>query len=202
MKKLLIIADPAHGIDVPGKRSPDGRHREYLWSRDMWERLYPRLLELGYIVEFTTTADNEPGLTARVKAAEKISTRNKTLVPLFISLHNDAAGDGTKWMQARGISVWTSKGRTRSDIFADEMIKALNVVTKNRTKMRTYSPTVQEQDFEANFHVLMGNYNAMLIECCFQDNKEDVALLQSSEFCALLLDAIVQGIENINNSIK
>ena len=202
MKKVLIIADPAHGIDVPGKRSPDGTHREYLWSRDMWERLYTRLVALGYAVEFTTTSDNEPGLTTRIKAANAIAARNKNLIPLFISLHNDAAGDGTKWMQARGISVWTSKGRTRSDIFAAEMIKALNVVTKNRTKMRTYSPMAQDQDFEANFTVLMGNYNAMLIECCFQDNKDDVALLQDAEFCKLLEDAIIVGIENINYSLN
>lgn len=202
MKKLLIIADPAHGIDVPGKRSPDGVHREYLWSRDMWERLYPRLVGLGYAVEFTTTSENEPGLTARVKAGSAIAARNKTLIPLFVSLHNDAAGDGTKWMQARGISVWTSKGRTRSDIFAAEMIKALNVVTTNRTRMRTYSPTAQDQDFEANFTVLMGNYNAMLIECCFQDNKDDVALLQDAQFCKQLEDAIIAGIENINYSLN
>lgn len=202
MKKLLIIADPAHGIDVQGKRSPDGVHREYEWSRDMWGVLYPRLLALGYAVEFTTTSVNEPGLGARVKAANAIAARNKALVPLFISLHNDAAGDGTAWMQARGISVWTTKGRTRSDIFAAEMIRALNAVTTNRTRMRTYSPTVQDQDFEANFQVLTGNYNAMLIECCFQDNKDDVALLQSPEFCGLLVDAIVRGIEGIDDSIK
>lgn len=30
MKKLTIILDPAHGIDIAGKRSPDGKHREYL----------------------------------------------------------------------------------------------------------------------------------------------------------------------------
>ena len=28
--KPNIILDPAHGIDVAGKRSPDGKHREYL----------------------------------------------------------------------------------------------------------------------------------------------------------------------------
>lgn len=201
MKRLLLIGDPAHGFDVLGKCSPDGKHKEYLWSRQIWERLYPRLLALDYVVEFTTTSEKEPGLQKRVKAAEKIAAKYKGMVPLFISLHNDAAGDGTKWMQARGISVWTSKGRTRSDIFAAEMIKSLNVVTKNRTKMRTFSPTPQDQDFESNFTVLMGNYNAMLIECCFQDNKDDVALLQDAAFCKLLEDAIVEGIENINNLI-
>ena len=33
-KNITIILDPAHGEDVPGKRSPDGVHREYRWSRD------------------------------------------------------------------------------------------------------------------------------------------------------------------------
>ena len=30
-KNITIILDPAHGEDVPGKRSPDGVHREYRW---------------------------------------------------------------------------------------------------------------------------------------------------------------------------
>ena len=29
MKKYLIVLDAAHGEDTPGKRSPDGRFREY-----------------------------------------------------------------------------------------------------------------------------------------------------------------------------
>jgi len=200
MKKLLIILDPAHGLDVPGKRSPDGTHREYKWSRERIAAIKSKLETLGYEVKQTTFLETEPGLTARVKAANKIASEHKDLIPLFISLHNDAAGNGTSWMQARGISVWTSKGRTRSDDFAGIMIKELDVITKNRTKFRNYSPA--EKDFEANFNVLMGNYSAMLIECCFQDNHEDVECLSDATFCLSVENAIVQGIENINNSIK
>lgn len=202
MKKIIIILDPAHGIEVPGKRSPDGKHREYKWSRERLMGIYQKLISIGYLVEFTTASDNEPGLTKRVKAAEKIASRNKSLVPVFISLHNDAAGDGTKWVQARGVSVWTTKGRTRSDIFAAEMIKELDVITKNRTNMRKYSPTELNKDFESNFTVLMGNYPAMLIECCFQDNKEDIECLNDPVFNESVENAIVRGIERINNSIK
>lgn len=200
MKKLLILLDPAHGVDTPGKRSPDGLHREYNWSRERLLEIYKALVQKGYSVEFTTVDEKEPGLSVRVKNANSAASRNKNLVPLFVSLHNDAAGDGTKWMQARGVSVWTSKGRTRSDIFAGEMLKELDVITKNRTKLRTYSPT--EKDFEANFNVLMGNYSAMLIECCFQDNKEDVACLADPTFNKSVEVAIVNGIERINDLIK
>lgn len=202
MKKVIVILDPAHGSDVAGKRSPDGNHREYKWSRERLMGIYQKLSLLGYMVEFTTTSENEIGLQKRVKAAEKIATRNKSLVSVFISLHNDAAGDGTSWMQARGVSVWTTKGRTRSDIFAAEMIKELDVITKNRTKFRNYSPTELDRDFESNFTVLMGNYPAMLIECCFQDNKEDIECLNDPAFNESVENAIVKGIERINNSIK
>ena len=202
MKKLLIILDPAHGSDELGKRSPDGTHREYKWSRKHIASIKNKLEAIGYQVKQTTFLETEPGLSNRLKSANKISGEHKDLIPLFISLHNAAAGDGTKWMQARGISVWTCKGRTRSDIFASDMIKTLNGVTKNRTQMRTYSPKPQEQDFEANFTVLMGNYNAMLIECCFQDNKEDVELLQDEAFCQQLEDAIIEGIEKIESSLN
>jgi N-acetylmuramoyl-L-alanine amidase len=30
MNKPIILLDPAHGEETPGKRSPDGNHREYL----------------------------------------------------------------------------------------------------------------------------------------------------------------------------
>ena len=33
MRKLVVIIDPAHGIDVKGKQSPDGSQKEYQWSR-------------------------------------------------------------------------------------------------------------------------------------------------------------------------
>jgi len=35
MSKYLYILDPAHGANTPGKRSPDGKHREYKWSREI-----------------------------------------------------------------------------------------------------------------------------------------------------------------------
>lgn len=34
-----IILSCAHGEKVAGKRSPDGKHREYLWSRNIQYRI-------------------------------------------------------------------------------------------------------------------------------------------------------------------
>ena len=41
---MRILIDAGHGIDTPGKRSPDGSFLEYLWNREIAEMLY----DLGY----------------------------------------------------------------------------------------------------------------------------------------------------------
>ena len=45
MRKLIVILDPAHGSDVKGKRSPDGTHLEYIWSREICKKLKDRLIK-------------------------------------------------------------------------------------------------------------------------------------------------------------
>ena len=32
---MIILLDSGHGVDTPGKRSPDGVLREYKWCREM-----------------------------------------------------------------------------------------------------------------------------------------------------------------------
>ena len=75
------------------------------------------------------------------------------------------------------------------------VVEPYNITTTHRqrehtppeVKHRILSPL--ERDFEENFTVLMGDYSAMLIECMFQDNKEDVKLLSDPEFNEKVVDA-------------
>ena len=201
MKKLLIILDPAHGIEVPGKRSPDGKHREYKWSRERLRELAPKLEALGYTVVWTNTTEKEIGLSARKNAGTLLAKQHPDLVPFLLSLHNDASGNGSNWMQASGMSVWTSKGRTTSDVFADYFIQAFKEVI-SEVKHRQYSPGYLDRDFEENFTVLMGNYSAMLVECLFQDNRDDVEHLADPAFNAKVVEALIKGFELSNNYIN
>lgn len=200
-KNLLVILDPAHGEEVEGKRSPDGRHREYKWSRERLKVIEHLLQAHGYTVAWTNGTDREIGLTNRKHVANLLSQKDKSLVPLLVSLHNDASGVTPEWRQARGVSVWTIKGRTTSDIFADFFIRRITGSMPD-AKRRIYSPAYLERDFENNFTVLMGDYLALLIECCFQDNKEDVALLESPRFCKQVEDWIVDSIEECNGYVS
>ena len=33
MSKVKVLIDNGHGEETPGKRSPDGKFREYIWTR-------------------------------------------------------------------------------------------------------------------------------------------------------------------------
>jgi len=118
MKKLKIILDAAHGEEVPGKRSPDGVFREYKWSRDIVLLLTPKLIAQGYEVFQSNPTTKEIGLTQRAVTTNKIAGPK-----IFISIHANAAGNGVTWMGARGYSVYTTKGNTKSDILAEILMK-------------------------------------------------------------------------------
>lgn len=195
MKNIIVILDPAHGANVAGKCSPDKTHREYLWSRARVRNIKKLLIANGYEVHQTTTSENEPGLSYRKNVANSICKGKRKLL---LSFHNDAKGRGD-WNDARGCSVWTTKGITKSDRCAQLIIARLEKDFPE-VRMRRYMKTDLNEDREENFTVLMGSdYMACLIEWLFQDNKEDVKMLQSEEYNTRFEASIVRAIEDINN---
>lgn len=184
MSKYLYILDPAHGSNTPGKRSPDGKHREYKWSRNMIAMILadPRSGQFDMISPFLKH-DLEPGLSNRVRTYNDINSHKPKIM---ISLHNNAQGMGTDWMKARGFSVYTSKGQTKSDLVAEILI---DTFIKEFPQLKTRIETIDgDKDYEANFTVLMGNYYAVLMEILFQDNIEDVVILNSPIFKQKFVD--------------
>ena len=45
---MIILLDSGHGVDTPGKRSPDGVLREYKWCREMTQLVKNKLEVEGY----------------------------------------------------------------------------------------------------------------------------------------------------------
>lgn len=114
---------------------------------------------------------------------------NKIDGPAFVlSLHNNAAGMGDKWMNARGWSLWTTKGRTLSDSCA-------TIIFRNMTAVLYEIPFRQDlsdgdPDYESNFTVLMSKHPSVMIEFMFQDNMDDLELLENTALCNTLLEII------------
>jgi N-acetylmuramoyl-L-alanine amidase len=194
-KKLTIILDPAHGEDTPGKRSPDERHREYKWSREILEKLNFELMLLGYEVHSTNTSKKEIGLPKRVRKANKI----KRDYPIFISLHNDASKNG-EWGSATGWTVYTSKGQTTSDKYAEVFYKNMK---SEFPELRDRIDTLDgDHDKEENFYVLRKTHcPAILIEWMFQDTKKDLEIIEDENYKSRLIETLVKSIEEINDSI-
>jgi len=194
----LLILDRAHGVNVAGKRSPDGKHLEYVWSNTIINKLTERLAKHDITVATTVSDKNEPGLGVRIKRANALALQasKQGLIPLLISFHNNAAAN-TGWSNATGIEVFTTVGQTKSDKYAEI---CLDVLAK-------YFPTVRQRvdmsdgdkDKEANFTVLTGKYySAILIEFLFQDSVKDINLLLDSEINNRFLDAMEEFCVYIN----
>lgn len=180
---LTIILDDAHGLDVAGKGSPDGSHREYIWS-DSWVRYLGQHLEnIGFTVVYSAPEINEPGLWTRVQRMNNVSG------PAFVlSLHNNASGMGTDWKNARGWSVWTTRGETRSDYCAEIISNNLQIFLPDIPFRADRSD--KDNDYEANFIVLLSRHPSVLIEWLFQDNIEDLELIKNPYLCNTLIQII------------
>ena len=203
MSKVCVIIDPAHGANTAGKGSPYTLNkvpphlefREYLWSREICLMIASELEKKGLEVFFTVTGDEEPGLLFRYMTANSHINQHPETHHIFISIHNNAAGNGSKWCGARGWSAYTTPGQNNSDKFAeclyDEMEKYSDYTGINiRTDKRD-----GDRDCEANFAVLKGvKCPAVLTENLFQDNEDDVRLLLSNDVKKLIVKVHVQGI--------
>ena len=187
---VTVILDAAHGVETPGKRSPDGKFREYKWSRDIIAKLKSKLQSLNFEVFESNSTEREIGLSQRVQNTNKIKRKNK----IFISIHSDAAGNGIDWMSARGYSVYTTPGQNNSDKFAEILLTNFQ---KDFPGLKgRFDNSDGDKDKEANFQVIKGaNCPAVLVEWCFQDNKEDVEILLSDEYNKKFIDSIVESIK-------
>ena len=193
MRDFIVVLDPAHGEETPGKRSPDGRFREYLWSRMIIEKLAEKLDDAGFCVRETNTSKKEIGLSNRAGVCNMINGKK-----ILISIHSNAAGNGVEWMSATGFSVYTTKGKTKSDNVAEVL---MNGFIKDFPELKArVDMSDGDKDTEENFTVIKkANCPAVLIEWMFQDNKNDVEILLSEEYTNRLVDSIYNSIIEIEN---
>lgn len=199
-KKLAIILDPGHGADTKGKRSPDGRLLEYRWNRDFTRRLAAALMRRGLDVYVTVDEENDISLTERCNRANSLDGRlkNEGYDTVFISVHVNAAGSDGRWRDARGCTSWvyTNAGQ-RAKLLGS--IYGRNIIDMGLSGNR-YIPDCGY--FKADFTVLKKTVMpAVLIEHCFQDNKEDVDFLLSDKGVERLIKLHENSIFNYVNTL-
>ena len=190
---MKILIDPGHGIDTPGKRSPDGLFREYLWNRQVADLILEGLISAGIDASLVVTETNDVSLRTRVNRVNTICNRLGASNVLLVSIHANAAGNGSAWMNAKGWSCYTSKGKTKSDQVAECLYDAFEEEFQDRKIRKDMSD--QDRDWEENFYVLQkSKCPAVLLENFFYDNREECAWMLQEETKRRIASAVVKGI--------
>ena len=191
-----IILGTAHLKSTPGKCSPDKKFYEYKYSREICKAIKSILENLGHKVFIDIEDDDLP-----VNSSKELCLRCKTVNDLqkvyknciYVSIHVNAAGNGSKWMNATGWSAYTSVGVTAADKLAECLYESAKKNLKGK-KLRT-DFTDKDSDIESDFYVLKHTTcPAVLTENFFQDNKDDVAYLTSDEGFHSIVRLHVEGI--------
>lgn len=195
---MTIILDPGHGESTPGKRSPDEKLREYKYCREIVAEIKNQLETKGFKVETTVNTDEDIPLMKRCKIVNQFCIEYGRQNTFLVSIHCNAAGDGTNWLNARGWSVFIANNESKdSKKLAELLIKSAE---DQNLKVRKYSPI--QPYWKQNLAICRETKcPAVLTENLFMDNKEDVEFLLSDKGKKTIVDLHINGILDYINYI-
>ena len=203
---MIFLLDNGHGgiingiYQTKGKRSfllEDGRQ---LYEGEFNRAIVARLIELleAERIKYVNIAPEmeDTSLKERVNRAN-YWTKNSSENCLYISIH--ANGFGDKWNSANGWGVYTSKGQTKSDLYALKFHQ--EILKEFPDKIMRIDWTDGDIDKEANFYVLKNTIcPAILTENFFMTNKKECELLLSKEGRDRIAKAHFKAIKKINEN--
>ena len=213
---MVILIDPGHGSNVLGKQSPllegsgldvwsifteKGRFKEWKYTRVIAEDVVSKLKGLGYDARLVVTEKTDISLSERVRRVNTICNKYGAGNVVLVSVHANAVGDSSQWMNGKGWEAYTTKGKTKSDVLAEFLYKRAEQNLKGR-KIRK-DTTDGDSDKEADFYIIKkAKCPAVLTENFFYDNKDDLAYLTSDEGLHAVERTHVEGILDYVNYIK
>jgi N-acetylmuramoyl-L-alanine amidase len=218
MKEIQIMSnkllfDNGHGINTPGKHSPDKRLMEWEYARRVVKCVVCRLKLFGFDAEILVPENEDISLSERVRRVNNWCDKLGKDNVLLTSVHVNAAGADGKWHEAGGWSCFTTRGDTKSDLLAEyyyesaqknlteyisrfEYYKSILTYGSKQKPIRT-DRSDGDCDFESNFYILANTKcPAVLTENLFQDNINDVNYLLSNSGFESIVQLHVDGIIN------
>ena len=197
-----VLLDNGHASSTPGKRQQldNGQYfYEYLFNRQVVQKIARKLDELGIPFEILVPeVDKDISLTERAARANSFCTKYGTDNCFFISVHSNAYGDGKTFTSAKGWSVWTTKGQTKSDRYATIAFEEAEKILPKYNMTTRSQMTDGDPDYEENFTVIYKTWcPAILTENLFFTNKEEVMWLMTDEGREAIADIHVNAIERI-----
>ena len=198
---MKILIDNGHGIETPGKRSPDGRFREYKYNREIARAVVEHLQLRGLDASLVVPEEEDIPLEERCRRINRVAIRHghEPHDTFVVSIHVNAAGSGAMWHNATGWCAFTFPGHSESDKLANCLYKAAEKHLPGHRLRTDYSDG--DPDFEAGFYILKHTYcAAVLTENGFMDCELSLQFLESEEgrkaIVALHVEGIVEYIRN------
>ena len=179
---------PASGRPT-GERSPDGRLMEWEYTRRLARAIEARLLAQGIDARRIVEEEADVPLRERCRRVNEVCRSHFNV--LLISLHCNAAGNGSQWCEARGWGAYVSLNASEnSKRLARSLCEAAELFGQ---KVRRYAPGQPwwPQDLAMCRDTVCP---AVLTENLFMDNREDVEYMLSEEGFTALADLHAKGI--------
>lgn len=212
---MIILIDNGHGSQTPGKFSPlldnsmnigseftsKGRFREWKYNRVIANQVVDVLKDMKYDARLVVPEDTDISLSERIRRINTICNKEGARNVLLISVHANAVGNGSQWMDAYGWEAYSTRGKTKSDILADCLYKRADTNVKGRKIREDW--TDGDRDKEADFYIIKKAYcPAVLTENFFYDNKDDLKFMTSEEGIHGVVRLHVEGILDFIESQK
>ena len=156
-----------------------GLIKESIEARKVKDEVIRQLKALGHTV-YDCTVDNASSVSKNL--SEIVNKCNAHDVDLDVSIHfnfgrNDKKGDGDN----AGVEVWLYNTSSKAKTYAENVCKAVSALGFDNRGVK----------YSTGLYVLKHtNSPAMLIECCFVDDEDDIALYNYKTMAT----AIVKGI--------
>lgn len=183
-----VCLDPGHGVESPGKCSPDKSYYEHEFALDMARRIQAHLERCGVRVVLTRTGEHCPtGKADTNDLLKRVAISDAAGADLFVSLHSNASGN--EWSSASGLMIYTSAGpETASRNVAAKAV--LSRMTAAGVELRG-SPLVHDIELVVTRKTAAP---ALLIEYGFHTSRTEVALLKNGSYRAKLAEATAKGV--------
>lgn len=195
---MKIFIDNGHGIETPGKRSPDGKLREYLYNRIVARRVTSKLLSLGYDAELLVPEDNDVSLKERCRRVNRWCQIHGSKNAICVSIHFNAYGNGLEWTSPSGWSIYTSKGNTTADKLATSIAEAAKKHLPDMKMRADYSDG--DIDWEESFYLLVHTLcPCVLTENGFMTNEKECQWLMTEDAIESIAKTHVEGIREYLN---
>lgn len=186
---MKVLIDNGHGIDTPGKCSPDGLLKEYEYNRRLAAAICAGLTARGISIKRIVTENHDVCLRERVRRVNAEVCNDSCLL---VSVHVNAGGCGN-WVAARGWSAFTclhpSVQSMRLARLLTHEAEAAGLSGNRRTPDAGF--------WRADLAICRDTRcPAVLTENMFMDNREDLTYLLSDNAVERLADIHISGILN------